>query len=134
VIDLITVRGTGEPHQGANNLLTHVTALLDPAKFGFLADLDYPASIGVANHTFAITGPSEEQSLTVGVVALAQLIRTTPNTVGILGYSLGAEVVSRFMEAKGRGEYPDCKVAFSACIANPLRVQGTGRRHAVASR
>lgn len=124
MIDIITIRGTGEPYQGANNMLTVVSALLDPTRFHVFGDLSYPASVGVANETFTITGPSEDESVSVGIANLATLIRSTPNSVGILGYSLGAEVVSRFNEAQARGEYPDCAVTFTACMANPLREQG----------
>lgn len=46
----------------------------------------------------------------MGVQALVAEIRATPNCVGILGYSLGAIVVTRFLEAKVRGEYPDREV------------------------
>lgn len=124
VVDIITCRGTGEPLNGVNNMLTLVTRQLDPAKYHVLGDLSYPASIGVANQTFAITGPSEDESVKIGLENLANLIRSTPNKVGVLGYSLGAEVVSRFLEAQQRGEYQDCEIAFSACMANPLRQQG----------
>lgn len=124
MIDLITCRGTGEPQSGPTNMLTLVTAKLDPARFRVLADCQYPASIGVANQTWNPIGPSEDESVQAGIADLAMLIRSTPNKVGILGYSLGAEVVSRFLEAQAAGQYSDCELAFSACVANPLRRQG----------
>ncbi|WP_405137499.1 PE-PPE domain-containing protein [Nocardia sp. NBC_01388] len=120
-VDILTVRGTGEPFQGANNMLTHVTALLDPAKFRIIGDVSYPATVGEAGAGWTVCGTSENESVSEGVVNLANLIRSTPNTVGVLGYSLGAEVVSRFLEAQARGEYSDCGIAFTATIANPLR-------------
>lgn len=123
-INVITCRGTGEPLGGVDNMLTLVTAKLDPMRFRFLADCQYPASIGVANQTFNPIGPSEDESVREGIAELASLIRGTPNTVGLLGYSLGAEVVSRFLEAQSAGQYSDCELAFSACVANPLRREG----------
>ena len=124
MIDVITCRGTGEPHQGTGNMLCLVTAKLDPAKYQILGDLDYPASIGVANQGFQVTGVDENQSITDGVANLVTMIQATPNTVAVLGYSLGSEVVTRFNEAQARGEYADCDVAFTATMANPLRVEG----------
>lgn len=123
-IDVITCRGTGEPQNGVNNMLTLVTSGLDAAKFHMLADCEYPASVGAANEHFEITGPSEDDSVRIGMDSLATLIRSTPNRVGLLGYSLGAEVVARFLEAQAAGQYTDCELAFSACVANPLRRQG----------
>ncbi len=55
---------------------------------------------------------------------LAAAIRATPNLVGLAGYSLGAELVSRFLEAQARGEYADCEIAWAAVIANPCRAVG----------
>lgn len=52
---------------------------------------------------------------------LNTVIQSTPNLVGIIGYSLGAEVVTRFLEAQSQGEYTACEIAFAACVANPLR-------------
>lgn len=124
MIDIITCRGTGEAQSGPNNMLGLVTAKLDPARFRVLADCQYPASIGVANQTFNPIGPSEDESVKEGIANLATLIRSTPNKVGIIGYSLGAEVVSKFLEAQVAGQFADCELAFSACVANPLRRVG----------
>lgn len=124
MIDVITCRGTGEPYQGANNMLSLVTAKLDPARFHVLGDCSYPASIGFANQNWNPVGPSEDESVAIGIANVANLIRSTPNKVGLLGYSLGAEVVSKFLEAQGRGQFTDCELAFSACVANPQRRQG----------
>lgn len=119
------VRGTGESFNGLNNMLRLVTTQLDLKKFDpNPLEVSYPASIGFANQTFAVTGPSEDESVKIGIENLANLVRSTPNKVGVLGYSLGAEVVSRFNEAQARGEYADCAVVFTACVANPLREQG----------
>jgi hypothetical protein len=124
VITVLTCRGTGEPLGSPHNLLTAVTELLDPAKYQIGPDVDYPASIGPINPQGGVDGCSEQQSIDRGLVALAAAIRKSPNPVGLLGYSLGAEVVTRFLEAQQRGDYPDCAVVWAANIANPLRRQG----------
>lgn len=124
MLDVITVRGTGEPHRGTNNMLTLVTGKLDPDRFRFLDDCDYPASVGMANQNGDILGPSENDSVNAGITNLAALIRGTPNTVGLLGYSLGAEVVSRFLEMKAQGLYEDCEIAWAGFVASPNRAPG----------
>ncbi len=124
MIDIVMVRGQGEVQDAPTNMLAHTAARLDPAKFRVLADLDYPCSVGPFNAGGDPSGPSEQQSVAVAHAHLADLIRSTDNLVGIMGYSLGAEVVSKFLEAKGRGEYVDCELAFAACVANPLRAEG----------
>ncbi|MFE3191642.1 PE-PPE domain-containing protein [Nocardia sp. NPDC059240] len=124
MITVLTCRGTGEPLASPRNLLTGVTGRLDPGKYEIGPDVDYPAAIGPANPGRGLYGCSELQSIDRGVAALVAAIHATPNQVGILGYSLGAQVVTRFLEAKARGEYPDCEIAWAANIANPLRREG----------
>lgn len=124
VITVLTCRGTGEPLGSPENLLVSVTSRLDPTKYEIGPDVDYPASIGPANPQNSAAGCSEQQSIDQGMRALVAAIHRSPNKVGLLGYSLGAEVVTRFLEAKARGEYPDCEVAWAANVANPLRVAG----------
>ncbi|WP_225725473.1 MULTISPECIES: PE-PPE domain-containing protein [unclassified Nocardia] len=124
MITVLTCRGTGEPQGSPDNLLGAVTGKLDRAKYFIGLDVDYPASIGPANPQADFDGCSEEQSINDGVQALAAAIRAAPNRVGLLGYSLGAEVVTRFLEAKARGQYADCDIAWAANIANPLRREG----------
>ncbi|KZM68113.1 hypothetical protein AWN90_09230 [Nocardia terpenica] len=105
-------------------MLRGVTRQLDPARYVIGPDVDYPASVGPANHTADVLGCSEDESVVAGLAALATAVRATPDLVGLLGYSLGAEVVTRFLEAKARGEYPDCTIAWAATVANPLRREG----------
>lgn len=124
MIDIITCRGTGEAMNSPDNLLTHVTAALNPARFRLLGEVDYPACIGPANHAGDPLGISEAESVTQGMASLAALIRATPNRVGLLGYSLGAELVSRFLAAKATGEYADCELALAGLVANPDRAPG----------
>ncbi|MCM6777263.1 PE-PPE domain-containing protein [Nocardia sp. CDC159] len=124
MITVLTCRGTGEPLGASTNLLTAVTRRLDPDKYVLGPDVDYPASVGPINPRRDLGGCSERQSVEVGVVALAAAIRRAPTKVGLLGYSLGAQVLTRFLEAKARGEFPDCELVWSATIANPLRREG----------
>ncbi|WP_433669675.1 PE-PPE domain-containing protein [Nocardia sp. CA-136227] len=124
MITVLTCRGTGEPYGSPANMLANVTRQLDPAKYEIGPDIEYPAAIGPVNPQRSLLGCSEQQSIDQGVAALVKAIHATPNQVGLLGYSLGAEVVTRFLEAKGCGEYPDCEVAWAANIANPLRMDG----------
>jgi hypothetical protein len=124
VYDIITVRGTGEPYRGPDNMLSFVTRKLDPARHRMLDDCDYPASVGVANERGDIFGPSETDSVKAGITNLVALIRSTPNLVGLLGYSLGGVVVSRFLEAKAQGLYEDCEIAWAGFVANPNRAPG----------
>ncbi|PSR68616.1 PE-PPE domain-containing protein [Nocardia sp. MDA0666] len=124
MITVLTCRGTGEPLGSPANMLAAVTRQLDPAIYEIGPDIDYPAAIGPANPRHGVGGCSEQQSIDQGITALVRAIHATPNRVGLLGYSLGAEVVTRFLEAKARGEYADCELAWAANLANPLRMRG----------
>lgn len=121
MIDVITVRGTGEIWNSRGNMLANVTSKLDVERFRSI-DLQYPASVGPAGGR--LTGASEAINVDAGVEDLAATIRHTPNVAGLLGYSLGAMVISRFLERKAAGEFTDCEVAFAGLVANPLRRQG----------
>lgn len=124
MIDIISLRGTGEPLNGPTNMLTVVTAALDPTRHHLLGDCDYPASVGPDNPQGNPAGVSETTSVTVGLANLVAMIRAATNPVGVIGYSLGALVVTALREAQARGEYSDCEVAFTACMANPRRHAG----------
>lgn len=124
MITVLTCRGTGEKLGAPANMLSYVTRKLDNTKYLVGPDIVYPASVGPANPENRFAGCSEEESVALGVHALVTAIRGTPNRVGILGYSMGAIVVTRFLEAKARGEYADCEVEWAANIANPLRREG----------
>ncbi|MFE2998649.1 PE-PPE domain-containing protein [Nocardia sp. NPDC059246] len=124
MITVLTLRGTGEPIAGPANMLTNVTRLLDPAKYVIGPDIPYPASLGPANPQQDPLGCSEQQSIAEGVDLLASAIRNSPDVVGLLGYSLGAEVVSAFLERKAAGEFGDCEVAWVGLLANPRRAEG----------
>lgn len=122
MIDVIACRGTGEHLNAASNMLFGVTRLLDGDRFDIVGDLDYPATVGPAGGE--AFGPSEDESVRIGVVNLVGMIRAAANPVGLLGYSLGALVVTAFREAQARGAYSDCEIAWSACVANPRRAAG----------
>lgn len=131
MITILTVRGTGEPQNGPSNFLTNVTRQLDPAKYDVanVVDVLYPASIGFVNSENNIVGVSEADSIAAGQGAIAAAVRATPNLVGIIGYSLGASTVSRFLESKARGLYGDCELAWAATVANPWRARGESLDH-----
>lgn len=122
MITYLTVRGTGEQRWAASNMLNQVARLaVGPIVH---VDVDYPASIAVFNPRGAITGVSEAESRRQGVRNIAAAIRATPHLVVLSGYSLGALVVSDFLEAQAWGEYRDCEVIAVVNIANPARAAG----------
>lgn len=123
-VTIVTIRGTGESQNGPENMLSVVTAALDPGIYSSVVDLDYPASVGMFNSAHSITGVSEDVSVSEGMAALATAIRTTPYPVGLLGYSLGAVVASHFLELKAQGLYTDCEIAWAGFVANPCRSPG----------
>jgi hypothetical protein len=125
-ITVLTLRGTGEPVNGAGNMLKYVTNLLNPVKYSIGADIAYPASIGPVNPQTNPQGISEQQSIDDSIPLIAAAVRDTPNLVGLLGYSLGASCVSRFLELKAQGQYSDCEIAWSGLVANPWRARGEG--------
>lgn len=121
-ITFLTVRGTGEPVWGVNNMLNMVARMADgPIEH---VDVDYPASIAVFNPYSKIDGPSEAESRRQGVLGVAAAIRATPHLVVLGGYSLGALVVSDFLAAQARGSYQDCEILGVVNIANPARQAG----------
>lgn len=124
MIEVFTLRGTSETVSSPSNFLTFVTRYLDPSKYLVSIDLNYPASIGPNGPGNNPLGPSEEQSVNQGVDIIAEAVRRSPNVVGLLGYSLGAETVNRFLERKARGEFSDCQLAWAGLVANPNRAPG----------
>ncbi|MGF6888292.1 hypothetical protein ABIA39_003071 [Nocardia sp. GAS34] len=123
MITVLTCRGAAEPLTSPN-MLTNVTDQLDTSLYVVGQDIPYPASVGPFNADHNPAGPSEEQSIATGLPLVAAAIRATPNLVGLLGYSLGAELVSRFLELKAQGQYQDCELAWAAVVANPNRAPG----------
>lgn len=123
MITILTCRGTGESVGSPDNMLAYLMTLLDPARFEFGSDIPYPAAVGPVGGG-GILGPSEVQSVADGLPMIAEAIRATPNLVGLCGYSLGAELVSAFLEAQTQGQYADCELAWAAVVANPNRAPG----------
>ncbi len=123
MITVLTCRGAAESLTG-DNMLSNVTGQLDTSKYLIGQEIPYPASVGPFNGDDNPMGPSEEQSIAAGLPLLAAAIRATPNLVGLLGYSLGAELVSRFLELKAQGQYQDCELAWAGVVANPNRAPG----------
>ncbi|MFI5776972.1 PE-PPE domain-containing protein [Nocardia sp. NPDC051570] len=126
MIDILCVPGTGE-HAAAGSdrpvgMLAEVTKHLDDDRFAPW-NVAYPASYGPFGGD-GVLGLDYVRSVDQGVEALLAEVRSTTNSVGLLGYSQGATVVSRFLEGMTRGDYPDVEVAFVGLIANPMRGQG----------
>ncbi|WP_431955520.1 hypothetical protein [Nocardia lijiangensis] len=128
MIDIITLRGTGEP-RNANGvpagMLRDVTKLLDPGKFTAF-EPNWPASVGPAPDVW---GPSLETSVRLGVAAGVRAIQDSPNVCGLLSYSLGGICASRILEGVRSGKYKNVdgsplEIAFAVNIANPLRKAG----------
>lgn len=126
MIDVFTLRGTSERFNGSQ-FLDDVTRRLDPNRFQ-RTEIAYPASVGAANFELNPFGPSLNRSLTVGKYALADAVQRTPNRVGLLGYSLGAYVISSFLEDlyAGAPYTRGCEIMFVATVANPRLAPGPG--------
>jgi hypothetical protein len=117
----LTCRGTGEVLGSPGNMLA---CLLARTKFVAGHDVPYPASVGPVNASNDPLGPSARRSVADGLPLLAGAIRDAPGPVGLCGYSLGALLVSRFLELKALGQYQDCRIAWVALVANPARAAG----------
>lgn len=123
--EYIIVVGTGE-RTGDENLPTaFLRPLLKPGDT--LRYVEYPASIGPANPTPGTWGAGLTRSRTAGLGALAHAVAVTPNVPVLLGYSLGAYVVSDYLEALAAGRYPGHEVAGAIMLANPRAPRVNGR-------
>ncbi|WP_435590277.1 hypothetical protein [Nocardia sp. bgisy118] len=128
MIDIITLRGTGEPRNADGapaGMLRDVTKLLDPEKFTAF-EPNWPASVGPAPDVW---GPSLETSVRLGIAAGVRAIQDSPNVCGLLSYSLGGICASRILEGVRSGKYRNVdgsplEIAFTVNIANPLRKAG----------
>ncbi|MEV0292259.1 hypothetical protein [Nocardia sp. NPDC050710] len=125
MIDIITLRGTGEPRNANGTpagMLHDVTKLLDTKRFAAF-EPDWPASVGPSPDLW---GPSLETSVRKGVAAGVKAIQDSPNVCGLLTYSLGGICGSRILEGVRAGKYTNTdgsplEIAFTVNIANPLR-------------
>ncbi|MGV9721150.1 hypothetical protein [Nocardia beijingensis] len=128
MIDIITLRGTGEPRNSDGTpagMLHDVAKLLDTGKFSCF-EPDWPASVGPVPEVW---GSSLETSVRLGVAAGVRAIQDSPNVCGLLSYSLGGICASRILEGVRSGKYKNAdgsplEIAFVVNIANPLRRAG----------
>ena len=128
MIDIITLRGTGEPRNADGTpagMLASVTDLLPTSSFSFF-EPDWPASVGPDPNLW---GPSLDTSVQLGTAAAVQAIAQSPNVCGLLSYSLGGICASRILEGVASGQYTNTdgsplEIAFAVFIANPLRKAG----------
>lgn len=126
MIDVITVRGTGEGRGVRNGMCGNVVRKLNPAKFRVF-ECNYPATIGPVGGVR--TSASLDTSVRIAVQDLAWQTRRSPNPVGVISYSLGGIATMRFLEDVARGVYRNednspLEVAFAMNIANPARNAG----------
>ncbi|MEW1933090.1 hypothetical protein AB0362_12955 [Rhodococcus sp. NPDC079359] len=128
MIDVITVRGTGNTPGPRNGMCGLVARKLQVTEFR-LSDCLYPATIGEIGRVPGQQAYPLDVSVDLGVADLAWQVRETKNRVGLISYSLGGIVVSRFLEGVQRGEFLNANgtkldVAFAVNIANPARAKG----------
>ncbi|OZC62749.1 hypothetical protein CH276_14105 [Rhodococcus sp. 06-470-2] len=127
MIDVFVARGTGNARGPLSDMCGLVTRKLNPQKFR-LGEVDYPATIGRIGASDGKGFPLDV-CVDIGVRDLAWKVRNSPNRAGIISYSLGGIVVSRFLEGVERGDFRNANgtkldVAFVVNIANPSRAPG----------
>ncbi|NKZ84496.1 PE-PPE domain-containing protein [Rhodococcus hoagii] len=123
------LRGTSEKAPDATSevhgLLAGVKTKLTAAGMDCVG-VDYPAAIGPANAENNVLGKvSMAESIEAGIKQLSVFARycdATGERFGIVGYSLGSMVASRYLELAAKGEVP--VPAFAGLVANPLRALG----------
>lgn len=86
----------------------------------------YPGSIGPINRTPNPLDWKEglKESRDVGKARLAAAIRETKSIPIVIGYSLGAYVISDFLEEKCSGKHQDLEIAQTITIGNPRHFTG----------
>ncbi|SLG39968.1 Uncharacterised protein [Mycobacteroides abscessus subsp. abscessus] len=125
-MQILTLRGTTE-RPGPGSLLASLTPQLDPGIV--VHDVDYPAAIGPANPDHnPLGGVSLYDSVEAGVAEIARLVARADEPVGLVGYSLGAMAISRYLERCRSGwitaGFDANRIAFVGLVANPLRAEG----------
>ena len=122
---VITVRGTGEVLDADTNMLAQVVRKLGRMDADFdLVDLPYPATISFANAQKSVFGVSGDRSVILGVEMLRQMFSRAgvDDKFVLLGYSLGALVISKFLETAEPNWL--VKIQCVGNIANPMRIPG----------
>ncbi|GAA4394678.1 PE-PPE domain-containing protein [Tsukamurella soli] len=116
---VFTVRGATEALTG--NMLSGVVGQLDTANFSHV-EIPYSASLSVYSLGADPFAPSGIDSVTEGVADLRSAVAALPAgaTYAVLGYSLGAIVVTRWLAERGLD--PHCLLV--GCLANPARLSG----------
>lgn len=114
----LALRGTGEPLNGKSNVLYR--AWQETKEFIEYVDVNYPASIAVANPARDPFGPALSASIDRGTSVLwatvAEIRRTDPGAVIVVaGYSLGALVLLAAMDE-------GIPINRAIALANPARV------------
>lgn len=127
MIDVKVIRGTGNARGPLSDMCGLVTRKLNRDKF-HLGEVNYPATIGRIGASDG-RGVPMDQCVEIGVQDLARQVRNSPNRAGIVSYSLGGIVASRFLERVERGEWLNpngskLDVAFVVNISNPSRAPG----------
>ncbi|AWY06199.1 lysin B [Gordonia phage Suzy] len=134
--EILIVGGAGEDPKKVNG--SFIKSYLDPflKTTDKLVAIDYPASIGIANPTPNPTDVKEGalESRRIGVRNLAEYIRKTPHVPYIVAYSLGAWVVSDFLEELAAGKHPGLEIAGVILIASPRNGKDTGYGYGIAGK
>lgn len=86
-----------------------------------IIDLKYPASIGPVNSTpnQFDWGPGLNQSVSAGVLELQRVIEEMDDVPVIVGYSLGALVITRYLEHRYHNGLFDQEIKKVILLANP---------------
>lgn len=125
-MEYMFLAGAGEP-QNEKQLAAKVVSSFCPADTQ-KTFVKYRNSIGPVNETKSVLdwNVGLEFALADGKKKLAAAIRETPNVPYLIGYSLGAYVVSEFLEDYAAGKYPDRKIKGALLIASPRSVWPNG--------
>lgn len=89
--------------------------------------INYPASIGPVNSAKNPWGVGMDQSLAAGERALQEAVRATPNVPVLVGYSLGAYVLSNYLENRYKNKRFDEEIKYAMLIASPRASNRYGR-------
>ncbi|MFC8182438.1 hypothetical protein ACFULT_26500 [Rhodococcus sp. NPDC057297] len=125
---IFTVRGTGNERGVFKGMTGAVAKKLDPNAFEF-GECIYPATIGRIGSGQGNPPVDLDRCVEIGVQDLARQVKASKYPAGLISYSLGGIVVSRFLERVEAGEWLNdngskLQVDFVVNIANPARAPG----------